>query len=237
MNLATGDILAPFLDKALCEFDEPWEFSYEPKGSDDAWHPSGDCTPDVLHLFEKATRQHEKESRSGSLLKSFMVGHFWHQWIQHVVVEKLEMADPDDIERTGLSHWGPWLTEDPWPTAQPYHWVTGKGDIAPLVAPKWTGVVDIKTMSSHQFKTGQIPSWAKDKYKCQINIYMDLFDQEHGMILAVNKDAPHDFKEFTYERDDELIEAIYRKWKYVSHLVDNNQKPTEEDEDEYRLPL
>ena len=53
-NLATGNVLAPFLEKELCKFDEEWEFKYEPKRGDTAWHPSGDCTPSVTDLYAKA---------------------------------------------------------------------------------------------------------------------------------------------------------------------------------------
>ena len=31
--------------------------------------------------------------------KSWMVGHFWHQWIQYVVVHKLEFCEASAIER------------------------------------------------------------------------------------------------------------------------------------------
>lgn len=250
-NMATGNILAPFLDKVLCEFDEPWEFKYETKTPDDAWHPSGDCLLTPLTLYEHGLNHRERVT--GSILKSFMVGHFWHQFIQHVVVHKLGFADPEAIERQGMRIWGDkditdsvevnLSTEDQelWngkvSEPLPYHWATGQGDIAPLVTPKWTGIVDIKTMSSHQFKQNGLPDWAKDKYLCQIQIYMDLFDQERGMILAVNKDAPHDFKEFSYERDQELIDAIYAKWEFVSECLDRGEPPTDKESEEYELPL
>lgn len=253
-NLAQGNILAPFLEREFSTFDEAWTFDYTEKIGDEGWHPSGDCTPSITDLYAKATGA-EREPISGSLRKSFMVGHFWHQLIQYIVLHKLHFCEPEAIERQGMKHWGELKKElwDPvkhtphglvkldghnrWGRPAPYHFVTGSGDMAPLVTPKWQGIVDIKTMSSHQFKLGTLPEWAAAKYTCQINIYMDLFDEEHGMILAVNKDAPHDFKEFTFQRDQALIDAIYRKWHYISQCLDEAVLPTEEDNEQYILPI
>lgn len=238
-NLAQGNVLAPFLEREFDTFDEPWTFSYTEKEHDDAWHPSGDCTPKVTDLYAK-TQGAEREPISSSLRKSFMVGHFWHQYIQHIVLHKLEFCEPDAIERKGRDAWGYGVVDGAWFDPfepKPYHWVTGSGDIAPLETPKWRGIVDIKTMSSHQFKQGTLPAWAATKYLCQINVYMHLFDEERGLILAVNKDAPHDFKEFSYTRDDALIEAILQKWQFVSECLDNNVIPTEEDDERLALPI
>lgn len=243
-NLAQGNILAPFLDRALESFDEPWTFDYTEKEKDDAWHPSGDCTPSVTWLYEKAAGLSEPEKITGSLRKSFMVGHYWHQMIQHVILHKLEFCEPEAIERRGSRRWdipGRFLRGDEQRDMnvkrQPYHWATGQGDIAPLITPRWRGVVDIKTMSSHQFKQGKLPDWAISKYTAQLNIYMDFFDEERGMILAVNKDAPHDFKEFMFARDQNLIDAIYSKWKFVSGCLDNDVVPTSEDDERFQLPI
>lgn len=256
-NLANQNILGPFLDRVFDTFDEPWTFDYEDKVHDNAWHPSGDCTLGVVALYDKATGKSEREPISNSLRKSFMVGHYWHQLIQHVIVTKLEFAEPSAIERRGIKYWGDltpaqgdpasewqphwYLHVGPKPNdfgiPQDHHWVTGSGDVAPLVTPRWQGIVDIKTMSSHQFKQHKLPDWAATKYLCQINIYMDLFDEEQGMILGVNKDAPHDFKEFLYTRDQELIDAIYSKWKFVSECIDNDVVPTEEDNEQFALPI
>ena len=84
-NLAGGNILAPYLDRAFQTFDGPFSFSYEPKGHDDAWHPSGDCMPSVTQLWEKARGWGEPDTPSGSLRKTFMVGHYWHQLLQHLL--------------------------------------------------------------------------------------------------------------------------------------------------------
>jgi hypothetical protein len=220
-------------------FDESFEFSYEPKITDYGWHPSGHCTPSILELYDYAKPLYLKaisvKSFSGlppasplpaSTRKSFIVGHYWHQVLQHIVCNKLHWCGPEDLERKGIRAWGD-LSGD---TFQPFHFATGSGDIVPCVAPNWTGIVDIKTMSANQFKQNGIPAWAADKYECQMNIYMDFFDQDNAIILAVNKDGPHDFKEFMFQRNQDLIDTIYGKWEFVSHCLDIGEAPTEEDD-------
>lgn len=231
-NLATGNVLAPFLEREFERFDEPFTFTYTTKEHDDAWHPSGDCLPVASALYEKATSQDE-EIHTSTLRKSFMVGHYWHQVIQYIILHKLEFCAPEAIERRGLVAWGFRDTMKP----KPYQWVVGSGDIAPLKTPKWQGIVDIKTMSSNQFKQNKIPDWAADKYLCQLNMYMHLFDEDKALILAVNKDAPHDFKEFSYIRDQQLIDAIFKKWNFVGECIATETVPTKQDDKEYSLPI
>jgi hypothetical protein len=261
-NLGKRYKLVPFLDKALTTFDAPWEFKYEPKISDSGWHPSGHCMPPVSALYAEAkmlTQEWEvKDSQGGQFedhvnakpealkaetRKAFMVGHYWHQLLQHLSVE-LGFAGPNDIERRGRKEWGiPNVYYfggggDGFRFPKPYHWATGSGDIAPCKLPGgWEGVVDFKTMASAQYKLPDVPPWAADKYKCQINMYMDFFDLEHGLIVAINKDAPHDFKEFEYERDQALIDAIYGKWEFISECLDHDIEITKDDDEHFPLPV
>jgi hypothetical protein len=239
-DLAQGRILAPYIEKAFESFDDEFAFVYKPKVPDTAFHPSSDCIPPVSFLCATARDQIEPNTGiSGALKKTFLVGHFWHALIQQIIVQKLEFASPDAIEREGKRLWG----DGPPPDnacliPRPYHWVHGYGDVAPLVTPTWKGVVDIKTMRSADFMllgTGGLPAWAALKYKAQLNIYMDLFDQERGLILAVNKDSPHDFFELEFERDQLLIDSIYQKWRAVSDCLDHGIVPTEEDDAAYVL--
>lgn len=251
MNLGKKYKLAPYLDKVMTTFDEPFEFKYESKIHDNAWHPSGDCTPTALELYEKACLHLETidlepddedalpEILSESLRKSFMVGHFWHQLLQHIVLKKLEFCEPWAIERKGMRVWQEDNSYGSSPSAKlatpaPFGWATGSGDLAPLVLPSgWQGVVDFKTMNSRTFKQNIVPF--ADKYECQINIYMDFFGEDKALILGINKDTPHDFKEFEYERNNDLISAIYNKWEYVSECLDSGIAPTTDDV--FELPL
>lgn len=222
-NLAQGRLLVQYLDR-YDKYDQPFEFKYSPKTGDDAWHPSGDCLPSVQELYDNATQPMVKNSHSPSLQKAFLVGHFWHQVLQNVLVD-MGFAEPSAIERKGKRVWGKDNAGEP----KPYHWATGAGDVAPLVLPNWEGILDIKTMNKRGFDrantTGLLPERFADKYEAQINIYMDLFDQDHGMILAVNKDSPHGFLEFVFDRNQDLIDSIFAKWRLVSDLIDNEDRP------------
>jgi hypothetical protein len=241
-NLAKGNILVPFLDRAFQTFDGPFTFEYSAKGHDDAWHPSGDCTPSVHSLWLKAKGMSEPWHITGQLRKSFMVGHYWHQLLQHLVVEVLEMAPADAVEASAAKGWGKKVRHyyggsgDGVELWRPYRWVHGSADIAPFEKGNWKGLIDFKTMSSQQFKQAQVPEWAANKYLCQMNIYMDLFDLDNALIIGINKDAPHDFKEIEYKRDQPLIDAIYAKWHYVGELLDADTEPTSEDNEAFRLP-
>lgn len=239
-NLAARHKLVPHLERVIGEGDFEWSYNYVPKAGDDGWHPSGDCTPSLHQLYWKAVDP-TPEQISSSLYKTFQVGHFWHAYLQHLVLHKLEFCNEDAIERRGLRGWGEMGTKeaevryfshfkDPmlW---RPHHYATGSGDIAPCDIPgHGKYIVDFKTMGSHDFKPMQMPDWCAAKYECQINIYMDFFDEERGLILCIQKDSPHDMKEFEFERNQPLIDAIYQKWELVSHCIKEGiEPPVDED--------
>lgn len=244
-NLAKGNLLVPFLER-YDDWDRPFSFEYTPKVGDDGWHPSGDCCPPVLDLYEKATGQSEREKISPSLQRTFLVGHFWHQVVQDALV-RMEFAKPESIERKGVHGWGT-VSKSEWdPVTQkftdhyrPYHYATGSGDVAPLELANWTGILDIKTMRSQDFnrlyKTGQLPDRFAAKYEAQINCYMDFFDQPAGMILAVNKDSSA-FAEVVFDRNQDLIDTVYAKWEYVSDCVALGVPPTPDADEVFELPL
>jgi len=250
--LGKNRILAPYLDAALENFDDEWEFKYRPKEQDDAWHPSGDCVPPASALYAKALafRPEEKRRLSAALTKIFTVGHFWHQLLQYIVVRE-GLADIDAIEQVGMKRWDldekiglelinpegiPLVIPAELVKPKPFHWIKGQGDIAPLITPNWTGLVDIKTMSENHFKLATLPESFALKYICQMNIYMELFDLDQSMILAVNKNGSHDFKEITFVRNQLLIDAIFAKWDFVSACLQKGIPPTPADDDKFALP-
>lgn len=239
-NLVKRHKLVTHLDSYLAIEVTDFEFIYEPKIGDDAWHPSGHCTPSVTELYDIATGNVERKEWGTSMLKTFMVGHFWHQLLQKAVID-LGFAEPSAIERRGTKGWGDII--DPHADGnimeykyRPYHWATGAADVAPCTIPGHGDyVIDFKTMSGHQYKSVALPEWAAFKYECQINIYMDFFGIEKGLIVAVQKDSPHEFKEFTYVENRPLIDAIYRKWKFVSECLDSGEIPNDFDNEEFDI--
>lgn len=216
--------LVPLIERAIAQGDFEWTFDYSPKRGDDGWHPSGHCTPSLQELYRHARGELKDEIRP-SLYKTFMVGHFWHQYLQTLMVEN-GLAEPDAIERSGESRWG----------LGPFQYATGSGDIAPAVLPHHGEyLVDIKTMNGHDFRGYSMPEWTKDKWECQVNIYMDFFDLERALILGVQKDSPHDLREFEFRRNQPLIDAIYLKWRIVSECLESEVLPPADEE--VQLPL
>lgn len=175
-------------------------------------------------------------------MKTFQVGHFWHQYLQEICL-RADFCSWKAIERRGMKGWGPEDNPRPDPYFEgdfmhwrPFHWVTGSGDIAPCLVPgEGKMLVDFKTMKSMDFRKQEPPIWTADKWECQVNIYMDFFGLERALIVGVLKDSPHDMKEFEFRRNQELIDAIYHKWKLVSVCLDEGIVPPE-DED-IHLPL
>jgi hypothetical protein len=228
--------LTPYLDKYLSSEVTDFEFRTETKISDDAWHPSSHCTPTPRELYDFATSDEKQKSFSTALYKSFIVGHFWHQLLQKAVLD-LELAQPAAIECSSQrvwgedSSWGPTISTRG-PRAKPFNWVKGAGDVAPCSIP-YCGdyLVDFKTMGGHDYKQNGLPAWCAHKYEAQINIYMDLFDLEQGLIVCIQKDSPHEFKEFEFKRNQPLIDAIYSKWIFVSGCLELGEAPSPEDDE------
>lgn len=238
-NLIKNHKLAGHIDQAIAGGEFKWEARFDPKEGDDGWHPSGDCIPSCTDLYLKAQADMEGEEGrkpSASLMKSFQVGHFWHAYIQHIVVNKLFFAEEDAIERRGTTGWGEkqkpryfGYGSDHKVVFKPFHYATGAADIAPCTLPGLGDyLVDIKTMKAQDFKQMSLPGWCAPKYECQINIYMDWFDLEQAIILCVCKDSPHEFKEFSFERNQSLIDAIYGKWKLVADCLEIGEIPPED---------
>lgn len=216
-SLVKGYKLAPHLDKAIGQGEFEWEAKFEVKKGDDAFHPSGDCVSSAYQLYTQTTRV--SKPHSAGLLKAFQVGHFWHAYLQWIVVEKLGFSTWDEIE---ISHEMRWAEG-------PYGWARGSADIAPCRIPVHGDyLVDIKTMGGHDFKQNGLPAWCAPKYEAQINIYMDWFDLERAIILCVSKDSPHEFKEFHFERNQPLIDAVYSKWRLVKDCIDQGIEPPQD---------
>lgn len=246
-NLVKNHKLVGAIDKVIGDDEFEWKAEFGPKQGDDGWHPSGHCIPSANALFsiaQAAIAGEEGKPHSTSLKKSFAVGHFWHAYLQWIIVKKLGYADDKEIEIRGYKGWD----EEVKPryfgynhggvTAihKPFHYATGQADVAPCRIPVHGDyLVDIKTMGAHDYKQIQLPGWCAPKYECQINIYMDWFDLEKAIILCVQKDSPHAFKEFEFMRNQPLIDAIYSKWRLVGACLEAGEEPPEDYEIE--LPL
>lgn len=240
------------LDKEIGKGDFIWQYDYKPKEGDDAWHPSSHCTPSPAELYHYALdsqaapaqedqpedgpapiQKNQAEGFTPGLYKIFQVGHFWHQYLQEVCL-RAGFCEEEAIERRGAVGWGflhKGSTPGPHARWEPFHWVTGSGDIAPCEIPgHGPYLVDFKTMGSHVFRGNTPSEETLLKWECQLNVYMDFFDLERALIVGINKDTGHDFKEFEFRRNEALIEALYYKWNLVSTCLDEGVEPPEDEE-------
>lgn len=219
-NLVANHKLVTHIDQEIAKDEFPWSFDFKVKERDDGWHPSGDCLESIHDLWLLATELSEPITPPGSSLrKTFAVGHFWHQYLQHIVCERLGFCKPEAIEAHAEERWGEGA----------FHYVSGSADIAPCHVPghgDW--LVDFKTTNSFSFT--QLSENLLQKWEAQVNIYLDLFDMEKAMIVVIQKDSPHALKEVTFTRNQPLIDAIYGKWKLVSACLDAKIEPPVDEE-------
>lgn len=237
--------LVPHLERCIQEFDEEWTFTYQPKEHDLYWHPSSDCVPTASELYDSAQHRlnsEHDETFARKMRKYGMIGHFWHQYLQHLLV-RYDMCGQTDIERRGTKFWGKngdaiYNIGESTLDARPFHACTGAADVAPINIPRYGEyLVDFKTMASAHYKAVTLPPFFAEKYECQINIYLDFFDLDKALVVGINKDTPHDMKEFEYRRNDELVAAIYDKWKFVADCLEHGDRPSDIDDANFPLPL
>lgn len=248
--------LVPKLDRVIQDFDEEWDFHYEPKQGDLYWHPSGNCVPVPSALYDLAMNKLHPDPVEDLAFKRKMskfgpVGHFWHQFLQHIMV-RYEMVEPSAIERSAQKGWKlaykdctmdcpgghsencmAWANDG----YAPFNACVGSADVAPWTFKSHDYIVDFKTMSSRSFQRPTLPDDFGKKYECQMNIYMDFFDYDRALIVGINKDTPHDFKEFEFRRNQPLIDVIYAKWKFVAECIEDEDRPDTDDDKAFELPL
>lgn len=222
-NLGTKELLVPHLDAwfAANTFPDEIPFTLTPnKEKDDALHPSMHALacPRVIYA-EKM--DHLDEPTRGVLAqtnKMFFFGDFTHKLLQWVVVEQLGFATWDDIEyEVHLSS----------KTEAGNEWTCrGFIDIARCKIPgHGARLVDIKTANARVFATG-IPPNLWTKYVAQINLYLDWTDQDDdAIVLVVEKDHPHRFKELYVPRDPKLLDEIYQRWDEATDAVAEGKPP------------
>lgn len=232
--------LVPKLDRAIADFDKRWAFLYEPKKHDLYWHPSSHCTPEPSILYDLARERlnawpdEPDPEFKRSMAKYGPVGHFWHQFLQHIMVY-YDMCEASAIERESWKRFDG--KKDDIFTPDPFWACRGLADVAPWTFKGNDYIVDFKTMASRSFQAVTLPNSFAAKYECQMNIYMDLFNYDRALIVAINKDTPHDFKEFEFRLNQPLVDMIYAKWKYVAECLEDNDPPDADDDVDFPLPL
>jgi len=224
--LSAKNILVPHINSYLekGDFPDEWVLKIQPnKEKDDAFHPSGDCVPCARELYLKHAGLLPGRKLDSTSHKNFNVGHFWHLWLGHIVVDGLGFATWEDVEkRCGYA-------AETW-------WATGSADIAKCTIPsKGEYLIDWKTMNARMFAMEPIGTQLEPilkKYKYQVNMYMHWTGKERTIIVGVEKDTPHNFREFVFDFEPALLEPVYEKWDVVAAALRTGAPPPDCDCDD-----
>lgn len=219
-NLRKNEILVPHLMAWFAHGEFPDEIPlhvHMNKEVDDAFHPSS-STKCARELYAERLGLVEKQKPLAESQLAFMVGHMWHELLQFIVVEGLGFCDWDQIEK---EHWLHSETE----AGNPYS-VRGFIDFARVEIPgKGTYLVDVKTMASRIFSMTELPYDLMQKYTTQVKLYLEMEGLDQAIILCVNKDSPHRFKEVIVQRDPDLVDEVIDRWETVTDSVATETPP------------
>lgn len=220
-HYARNEIIVPHLNNWFgnAKFDDeiPFEISIHPnKEKDDAFHPSSSlkCSRELFAAFrgDLPSERHSVDSQ-----KIFMFGHFSHAIIQKIVVE-LGFCDEQEIEKEYDFHFET-------AAGNPYR-VRGFIDIARCKVPnRGTYLVDIKTMNARIYAQQDLPATTMEKYEAQVKLYLEFEELDEAIILCVEKDSPHRFKEIIVKRDPDFVAEIIERWEGVADALVTGRVP------------
>ena len=210
-HLTRNEILVPYLNNyfATANWPDNWQFTVHPnKEKDDAFHPSSALMCLKALWFKMEGYEFPEELKDFGQQKNFLFGHFYHTTLQWIMVEGLGFATWDDIEKEFDFHLET-------PKGNPYR-VRGFVDIAKCVIPNTDPfLVDIKTMNARIYAQSPTPDFWVEKFEAQVRMYLDFTGLDKAVVLLVEKDSPHRFKELVIERDDLFVDQIVEGWESV----------------------
>jgi hypothetical protein len=218
LTVNSGYILVPLIDayQSAGKFPPTWDITINNEKQDDGYfHPSTDAIPTPLQLFQSKKKLAPYQKIGKSLRRTFDAGHMWHGYYGNILAD-MGLIDPKHIELH---------TEVPISTKYGDCMAAGTGDLVGVDIPgKGSWLVDMKTMRKDEFESGPTPTTFA-KWEAQVNIYGEWFSHDQMMILAIQKDSPHDLREYRIERKKQLVIDIYNKWGYVKSCIDTNTIP------------
>jgi hypothetical protein len=220
-HMARNEILVPYLNNWFANGKMPDEipFTVHPNKEDDnAFHPSG-ALKCARELWIERQGDHEYAKHDATSQKNFMIGHMYHGLIQFIMVEELGFSKWSEVEREYDYGWdkeGNCFDDSLVTHKGNSYRIRGFADFSRCRLPgKGEYLVDIKTMMSRIYAQDFVGSANQPKYEAQVKLYMDLEDINQAIILCVEKDGPHRFKEHVVAADHDFCEDIYDKWEYV----------------------
>ena len=223
-NLASKELLVPHLDAWFATNDFPDEipFTLTPnKEKDDALHPSMHALACPREIYAEKMGHMDEPTKMAlaQTNKMFFFGDFTHKLLQWIIVEQLRFATWDDIEHEV------YLESK---TEKGNAWqCRGFVDVAHCIIPNvGDRLIDMKTTNARVFAT-QIPHALWQKYVAQVNLYMDWTGQteEEAIILVIEKDHPHRFKELYIPFDPDLVDDVYERWDAATDAVAEGKPP------------
>lgn len=223
LALDNGAILAPHIDiyQERARFPRHWDIRVENFKPDDGdFHPSGHCFMSARELYfnrlplrDNAEACVAQREIGATLRRTFDCGHMWHGYLGSILID-MKFVKPENVERH-------------------VNYVIGSGcrgsgtaDLVDVSIPnQGTWLVDMKTMNKREFEQKMPNEHTFKKWEAQVNCYMDWVGAERAMILAIEKDSPHRFREFQIQRKPGLLATIYERWQYVTDAMRERNPP------------
>jgi hypothetical protein len=218
LGVGQGNILSPHIDIFLADHNEfaPTIKVGGIKVDDGHFHPSGHCLMSEDELFDDRYLQGEgAPGLTAATKKTFDCGHMWHGYIQAALVE-MGFVKTENVEHKFVRDLPVYDLPLPLSTR-----ISGTVDLLDVKIPgrgKW--LVDIKTASVATFNRIEQTDLF-EKYRAQVNVYGDQMGSNQMLILVIQKDSPHLFREIQIQRDESLLEGIYQRWINVAKELDH----------------
>lgn len=212
-ELNQGTVVAHLIQRYVRTMPDGVKFNFHfetGKDSDDAMHPSSAwvCSRELY-----ARRKGDfKPSYSPDSAMTFLVGHFYHALVQHVLVDHMKIAKQEDIEKEVRFESASW-------------WGRGFIDVAHCNTDDGDYLIDLKTVNGVMFKAPNLPPDLWNKYYAQVQLYLDWEGMENAILLCFEKDSPHRLKEYKIEADPEFVETIYERWDRVANGLRHSEPP------------
>jgi hypothetical protein len=214
-----GSILAPHINayQSRGKFPDKWIIEIDnTRVEDEYFHPSTDALASPLSLYRRKSGASLPEKITSNQRRTYDCGHMWHRYLQNILID-MGFVKPENVERQYLHQ-----------IVTKRGGTTGKGtlDLVDVEIPghgTWP-VVDIKTANKSMYERG-FDKNTLAKYTAQVNLYMDWVGAERAMILVINKDSPHDMREYVIQRSQSLIDEIYDRWTYVAQCLRAGVEP------------
>ena len=223
-RLASREILVPHIEQSMLAESWPQSYTVEvdtspyygqmtPEGErleigsgDGRFHPSSHslaCQRDLYIAFHPQL-QHLRPSMRKDL--SFYMTVNFGTAIHSLLQTQLEMSGllvPGTVE---------------WEYDCKKHNVRGRIDGVIETPTAGPTVLDIKTINSRGFSYLQSHA-PKESWDAQVNLGMDHYGVDRGLILAVEAGYPWGLKEVTIKKNPELLDSIYGKWEKVTEAI------------------